>query len=367
MNIAFTGIMGIPACYSGFETFVEKFAEGLVRDGYLVTVYNRQYINYKGEGYNGIRIIILPTIKMKHLDTIFHTFLSVIHCLFCRYDIVYVCGVGNSPLIFIPRLVGSKVIINVDGLDWSREKWSPFAKLYLKVCEVWAIIFANVVITDSRFVQSYYRNTYSKETVYISYGAQIRTRGNAYEIDILKKFGLEKDKYILFISRLVPENGAHILIEAYNMLRTDLKLVIAGNATYSDRYIESLKSAKSLPMIFTGFVFGQEYNQLMRNAYIFVLPSMVSGTRVVLLEAMAFSNCVLVNNCESNMEVVGDAGYSYNGQYGTVALRDGLQYLIDNPDIVISYRQKAVERIKKFYSLDEKILEYKIIFSRWKK
>lgn len=367
MKIAFMGIRGIPACYSGFETFVEAFAVDLAKNGYFVAVYNRVYINFRDKKYKGVRIIRLPTIRKKHLETIFHTFISVIHSLFCRYDIVYFCGVGNSPLVFIPRLVGSKVIINVDGLDWRREKWSSPARLYLRICELWAIVFATVLITDSRFVHKYYRSIYGKETTYIPYGVEMETRKTVTDGYIFKKLGLEREKYILFVSRLVPENGAHILIEAYNKLHTSLKLVIVGDAPYCERYIAFLKSAESRNIIFPGFVFGETYKQLMSNAYIFVLPSVVSGTRVVLLEAMASGNCVVAGDGESNLEVMDDSGYSYDRRGGANALSSSLRYLIDNPDIVISYRIKAVERINKFYSYDKMTREYDNLFSVWRK
>ncbi len=126
MKIALMGSRGIPARYSGFETFYEQLAVRLVELGHDVTVYNRShFIKDIKKEYKGVRIVSLPSIASKHLDTITHTFLSSIHAVFQRYDIVYYCIVGNSPLVWLPRLVGSKTLLNVDGEDWAREKTPP--------------------------------------------------------------------------------------------------------------------------------------------------------------------------------------------------------------------------------------------------
>lgn len=370
MKIAIMGIRGIPANYSGFETFAEGFGLRLVKRGYEVTVYNRSnWINYNERFYNGIRLVKLPTIANKYLDTIFHTFLSLIHGIFRRYDIIYICGVGNSILAFIPRLFNLRVVLNVDGLDWQRGKWGILARLYLKLSEYLASKFANVIISDSQVIQRYYLKRYNKETVYIPYGvdencqsARARQGLAIYSRNILERFGLNKDKYILFVGRLVPENGAHYLIKAYCNLKTNLKLVIVGDAPYSKRYIQSLKSCENRNVIFTGYLFGEGYRELSSNAYLFILPSNVGGSRPVLLEQMALGNCVLVSDSEPNLETVGDAGIIYKAEELNRDLERKLRYLLDNPDLVKEYRCKAFEHVKKHYSWETVIKRYEDLF-----
>lgn len=225
MKIAFLGIRGVPASYSGFETFVEQTAVRLVEKGHDATVYNRKHhYNEVYEEYKGVKIITLPSVKNKHLDTISHTFLSVIHSLFQKYQVVYFCGVGNSPLIFVPKIAGSKVIINVDGEDWAREKWGKFAQWYLRLMEKFACVFGDIVLADAVVIQERYKKLYRKEALYIPYGANIYSRPiNSENNNTLKTYNLTPDEYILFVARLEPENAAHILIEAFKSVKTDKK------------------------------------------------------------------------------------------------------------------------------------------------
>ncbi len=365
MKIAFMGIRGVPANYSGFETFVEEFGSRLVEKGHCVTVYNRaNWIKYKEKTYRGMRLVRLPAIQNKHLETISHTFLSMLHGIFNKYDIVYICGVGNSVLSSIPRIFGCKTIINVDGLDWQREKWGLIARLYLRASEYIATIFANIVISDSKTIQEYYFRQYNKKTVYIPYGVNIKQASNAdiQDDNFLSFFGLEREKYIMFAGRLVPENGAHYLIESYLKLQTDLKLVIVGDAPYSKRYIRFLKSFKNENIIFTGYLFGEKYRQLSSHACIFVLPSKSGGTRPVLLEQMALGNCVLVNEILQNLETIGAAGCSYSEEVKGGSLKDKLEYLISNPEVRKTCGKKAVEWVRKEYSWDMVVDRYEQIF-----
>ncbi len=362
MKIAFMGSRGVPASYSGFETFVEELGSRLAARGHEVYVYNRTtHVTLKAKTYKGMRIVRMPTIPTKHLDTIAHTFLSILHGAFMGYDIVYICGVGSAILSFIPRLYGAKVVENVDGADWKRKKWVGFAKWFLHLSERLATICPTIVIADSLAVQRYYKNFYGKDTVMIPYGAHIfDPKGEEF----LEKFGLKKRQYILFVGRLVPENNAHVLLEAFLGIATDLKLVIVGDDPYGQDYRESLKKmAQGNPrIVFTGFLFGAGYHQLSFNAFLFVLPAEVGGTHPVLLEAMAFGNCVLVNNTEANCEVIGDAGLSYEGSKGSTALKEKLSHLLSYPQEIEALRAKARQRVRERYSWETVTENYDRLF-----
>src|SRR5271165_2232760 len=174
LRIAFLGTHGVPANYSGFEPFVEQISVRLAALGHDVTVYCRaHHSNIAEKTYKGVHRVVLPTIQSKQLDTIVHTFLSLLHGEFRRYDIVYICGVGSAPLAFIPRLVGVPSIVNVDGADWKRDKWGRFAKWYLRTAEWWSTFTASVIIADSRVVERYYLENYRKPTTFIPYGADV--------------------------------------------------------------------------------------------------------------------------------------------------------------------------------------------------
>jgi glycosyltransferase involved in cell wall biosynthesis len=314
LRIAMLGSRGIPASYSGFETCVEQLSTRLVERGHEVTVYCRSHhITWPDPTYKGVRLVKLPTIASKHLDTIIHTFLSMLHALPCRYDVIYVCGVGNAPLVLIPRLAGVPTIVNVDGADWQREKWGRAAKEYLRFAERAATRLPTCIIADSHVVERYYQQCYQAPSVFIPYGSEVPRLPHGAT---LERLGLRPDGYILWVGRLVPENNAHHLVEAYRQLggsATGLQLCIVGDAPYSEEYVARLKAMAGPGVVFTGYVFGAGYHELGSNARLFVFTSGVGGTHPALLEAMAFGNAIVANDAAANRETLDDAGTLYPG------------------------------------------------------
>jgi len=364
LKIAFAGTRGVPASYSGFETFVEELGARLVERGHEVVVYCRKHhIKYGGSHYRGMRLVKLPTIANKYLDTIVHSILSLFHAVVREApDLIYVCGQGNAVTLVIPRIYCIPVVINVDGPDWQRKKWNRFASWFLRVSEQVAVQLGNVVIADSRAVQDYYRRNYGAETTYIAYGAHIPDTqpGTA----ALERFGLEDRRYFLFVGRLVPENCAHHLVEAFRGLDTEFKCVIVGDAPYAEDYIASLKAVDDPRIVFTGYVFGDGYRELGSHAYAHCLTSEVGGTHPALVEAMAFGNCVIVNDIPTNLETIGDAGLSYDGRIGADSLREKLRWTLEHPDEVEQLRRKARERVRTEYSWEAITDRYEELF-RW--
>jgi len=360
MKIAFMGIRGIPACYSGFETFVDQVARRLAYRGHEVTVYNRTtFVPYRGREYLGVRLVHLPTLPTKHLDSIIHTALCCLHALFRRHDIVYICGVGNAPLAFLPRLRGARVLLNVDGADWQRDKWGGLARRYLRACERIARHGADAIIADARVIQERYQNAYQTDALFIPYGAILRRHEGR---DVLDRFGLRPRRYILFVGRLVPENDAHTLLRAFARVETDMNLVIVGDAPYSDSYKASLQEIAGRRVIFTGFLFGEEYQEISSHPYLFVLASGVDGTRPVLLDQMAFGNAVLVRNTPANAEVAGPAGCTFDHENDERDLALQLQRLIDHSEEVEARRAAAIERVRTKYSWERVTDRYDLLF-----
>lgn len=358
------GTRGVPASYSGFETCVEELGSRLVERGHEVSVYCRSHhIDYPGTEYRGMRLIKLPTIQNKYLDTIVHTFLSSVHALRQRFDVALYFIAGNSVATWIPRMVGTRTILNVDGLDWKRDKWPAAAKSYIRLAEWLATKWPNVYLTDSRAVQEYYRERYGSAPAYIPYGSDIQ---RALPGETLRRLGLEARSYILFVGRLVPENRADHLVDAYRGLDTKLRCVIVGDAPYSSDYIDSLKArAEGDPrVLFTGYVFGEGYRELGSNAAIFVETSEVGGTHPALLEAMAFGNCVVVNDTAANLETIGNAGLSYRGNETPGSLRAVLRALLDDPKTVRTYRQRAFDRARSVYSWEAVVADYEHLMRR---
>ena len=362
LDIALLGTRGIPANYSGFETCVEQLGQRLVQRGHEVTVYCRpHHVTYPHSYYKGMRLVKLPTIANKYLDTFLHSFISSLHALAQHYDVALYFIVGNSSVTWIPRLAGTKTILNVDGLDWKRDKWPPLAKKYIQFAEYLATKLPSAYLTDSHAVQAYYRDHFDSEPLYIPYGSEVEIVPHG---ETLARFGLEPQRYILFVGRLVPENCVHHLVEAFQGLDTDFKCVIVGDASYADDYISGLQtSADDDPrIVFTGYIFGKGYQELGSNAHIFVETSGVGGTHPALVEAMALGNCVVVHNTLENLETIDNAGFAYDGQVGGNSLRQVLHHLLSDPGLVREYRQRARQRARTHYTWESVADEYERLF-----
>jgi glycosyltransferase involved in cell wall biosynthesis len=361
MKIAIMGTRGIPANYGGFETFAEYLSAGLVERGHEVTVYCRSNrCKIPERNYRGVRLVVLPTLSHKYFDTVVHTALSVIHGLFQGFDAVLICNSVNSLFSFIPRLAGSRVAVNVDGLEWQRAKWNRLGQWTYRASEFLATFLPNRIVTDSNTIRRYYLQKFQADSVFIPYGAETKTAGTDA---ILRRFNLDKRGYFLYVSRLEPENNAHRVIAAFEKVRTDMKLVIVGDAPYSSQYIQSLKRTTDPRIIFTGYVFGEGYREFRSHAYAYIQATEVGGTHPALLEAMGYGNCVLANDCPEHREVLEDKGLFFTLKDNT-DLTEKMVWLLQNPDAVAGFRQGARDRIAKHYSWDQIVTDYERLFGR---
>src|SRR5687767_6451065 len=351
MRIAILGTRGIPASYSGFETAAEQLAERLTERGHEVVVYCRPHVVDKRiRTYKGARLVHIPTVRNKYLDTFAHTLLSAAHAARKeKPDVALFFIAGNAPLCMLTRVAGIPTVINVDGLDSDRRKWPAMAKRYLRFAERNAPRWADRAITDSHAVADVYEHRYGRRIGVVPYGVQdpgFRGTGT------LERLGLEPRKYVLFVGRLEPENNPHLLVEAWSRISSErtrgMTLVVVGGAPYASDYILRVKRAADPRVIFPGYVFGRGYWELQRNAYLFCAATEVGGTRPVILEALDAGNCVLVNDYEPNAETVGDAGVYFSGRQGVLDLTRQLERLLDDPDEVDMYRARARERAKQY-------------------
>lgn len=365
MKIGFIGTRGIPACYSGFETFVEQLSIRLARRGHDVTVYNRiPFHPYREADYKGVRIVCLPTLRTKVTDTIVHTFFSACHSLSCHYDIAYFCGVGNSLLSAIPKTFGAKTVVNVDGADFARAKWTGFGRWWLRRSESWATHLADAVIADNGMIQKRYRDFYGVEATLIPYGSNVVTADPGR--DILQRFNLQSKGYYLYVSRLTPENAADVTVEAYLASSQKLPLVIVGDAFYQSEYIERVKALarRSDKILMTGFQFGLPYQQLSYHARSFVLPTAIEATRPVLLDQMGFGSCVIVRDTPGNLEVVGDTGITFADANPVPTLTEALNLVADQPEEALALGRRAQERVAQFYDWEVITSRYEEFFER---
>ena len=332
--------------------------------GHQVVVYNRRGMSsHPARVYDGVELVTLPTLKSKNLSTICHAFLCTVHVMFRRVDVVHYFTTGATLFAPLPRLMGKKIVCSVDGTDWQRAKWGRLAKWYLRFSERLAVRFCHGLISDSRDVMNYYRQTYGVASSRIAYGIREHPPGEAGgSVSTLEKFGLARRDYLLFVGRLVPENNVHHLIRAFERTTTDKKLVIVGDDPWERDYVRALKSTRDARIVFTGGVYADGYAELQQGAYLFVLPDEVGGTHPALVEAMGFGNCVLVNDTSSNLEVIADAGFSYRGKDGADDLQRRLQMLIDAPVLVETYRQKAGQHAREHYRWEDVVQQHILLY-----
>jgi glycosyltransferase involved in cell wall biosynthesis len=359
MRIAILGTRGVPASYGGFETFAEHLSTRLVERGHDVTVYCRaHYVSPRQLEYHGVRLKVLPTIRHKYLDTVVHAFLSALDGMHERYDAALICNAANAPFAPLLRVVGTPVAINVDGLEHKRKKWSWLGRSYYRLAERLATFLPNQIVTDARVIQDYYLARYNAPSTMIAYGAEVERRPDP----AVRNWRVEPNRYVLYVSRLEPENNAHLVIEAFKKVRTAHKLLIVGDAPYAHDYIQELRERArgDKRIVFTGFVFGKDYRALQQNAYCYVHATEVGGTHPALLEAMGYGNCVLTLGTPENVEAVGDAGLAYADE---AELAAQLQRVLRDGSLVHAYRLRAQERVKQYYDWERVVDLYENLFA----
>lgn len=348
LSVVMIGSRGVPARYSGIETYIEEIGSCLAKQGAKVVVYcHRRYITERGT-YKGMELRFVPTIPTKHLETIIHTFISTLHALLFDEEIFHYHALGPSTISWLPRLLGKKVVVSVQGLDWQRAKWGVIAKNYLKFGEWSTVHFPNTTIVVSKTLLQYYNERYHKHknVIYIP-------NGFAHPIHrepsmIRNMYGLDKRQYILFVGRLVPEKGCHTLIQAYKKLDTEIKLVFAGTVTFDQNYRQLLSelSADSPDIKFIGFVQDEILQELYSNAYLVVHPSELEGLSIALLEAISYANCVLVSDKPENIEaILGNGEIFKTGDVDDLA--NNLAHLIENPGYVEEIREHVRSQLQR--------------------
>jgi glycosyltransferase involved in cell wall biosynthesis len=361
MRLAILGTRGIPANYGGFETFAQELGTRLAARGHDVTVYCRShYVSKTLKEYLGVRLVTLPTVRHKYFDTVVHTALSAVHAMREQFDVVLVCNAANAAVSLLPRMVGTRVALNVDGLERQRRKWNVLGRLWYRMSERLATWTPNAVVTDARVIEDYYRRRYRCPSTFIPYGCQV---GKTPETSVLQQFGLTSGDYVLYVSRLERENNADAVIAGFEATNLDRKLVIVGDAPYAREYVETLRRMAGPRVVFTGAVYGDGYRQLQSHAFVYVHATEVGGTHPALVEAMGFGNCVIVNDVPENREVAADVALYFDARR-PATLADVLRTLDRDPELVNALRMRAVQRARTTYSWDHVTDRYEALFTQ---
>ncbi len=308
LKIAFIGGRGVAGKYSGIETYYEEVGRRLAENGHRVTAYCRSYFTPEVPEHHGVRIVRLPTIRSKHLDTLAHTLLSTVHACFSDCDVVHYHALGPSLFSYLPRLFGKKTVVTVQGLDWRRKKWNWLARNVLRLGEWASARLPNQTLVVSRTLQKHYFIQHSKETVYTPNGTRIRKRRGGPH---LERLGLVPGGYVLYLGRFSPEKNCDLLIDAFEKTATPLKLVLAGGSSHTDKYVSRLRGHESDRVKFLDWLSGDAFEEVLTNAALFVLPSDLEGLSLALLDAMGAGICALASDVPENREVIEDTGFVF--------------------------------------------------------
>ena len=356
MHIALVGTRGIPARYGGFETFAEELSTRLVLRGHDVTVYCRQ--RHPERYYRGVRLVYLPAVRHKYLDTVLHTALSTLHLMFHRRDAAIYCNAANALFTFLPRLAGMPVALNVDGLERNRKKWNVLGKAWYRISEWLATFLPNVVVTDARSIADYYLERFSKPSEFIPYGAEA---GPVETHEALDRLGLEPRQYFLYVSRMEPENNALLVRESFERVDTDLKLALIGDAPYAAGYIERVRATSDPRVILPGAIYGQGYHELQSHSFAYIHATEVGGTHPALIEAMGRGALVLYLDTPENAEVAGGTGIPFTHENLAGQLQQVLDMTGEERD---AWREKARRRVAERYSWEAVTDAYERLFRR---
>jgi len=368
MKIAYIGQKGIPATFGGVDFHVEELSKRLVERGHKIYVYVRNWHTDRSlKEYRGVRLVHTTTIRTKHLDAFMHSLTSSLHSLFQDYDIVHYHALGPTVFCGLPKIFRSKVVATIHGLDWQRGKWGTFAKAFLKFTERTATYIPDKTIVVSKSQKEYFESKYGRECIYIPNGVNIPQRKLPSGI-IKEKFGLNGEDYLLWMGRLTPEKRVDWLIKAFKEIKgtmPNLKLVIAGGSSATDEYVKGLKKfvGDDERIIFTGYVAGQEKEELFSNALLFTLPSYLEGLPIVLLEAMSYELPCLVSNISPHREVINEGvnGFLFKSNSFSDFVKK-LERLLENSERLGNIGENARRKVEKEYNWDDVVRKTEEIY-----
>ena len=364
MKLAILGTRGIPAAYGGFETLAEELSWRLAARGHDVTVYARRgAVREETAACRGVRVVFAPTLRHKYLETIVHGVTSGLHAAAAGYDAVLVCNGANALACRLPRLLGSgtRILLNVDGLERNRRKWNRLGKAVYALSERLSCVLPDVVVTDAKEIHRYYRERYGADSVFVPYGSDLPEPEDA---TVLGRLGLEPGQYLLYVSRFEPENNPDAVVRAYRDVPGELPLLLVGSAPYAEEFIARLaaEAAKDPRVVLPGAIYGEGYRALLANAAAYVHATEVGGTHPALIEAMGYGRPVLVHDTPENREVGGDAALYWDARRPATLARL-LAALLPDEGLRSSLGEAARRRARERYRWDDVTDAYEALLS----
>ena len=368
MRIRVLGIRGLPATYSGLETIMGELAPRWVEAGHEVIVYCRKALfKEKPAEWRGIKLVYLPSIEHKMFSTLSHSFLATLHASVTTSDVILTWNAGNGPFGWFFRVAGKTAVINVDGMEWLRPKWKGIGAAYFKWAAKMATAAFPIVITDASEMKRLYLEELGAETTYIAYGANIEPSEHP---EILETYGLESRNYYLIASRLVPDNNADLILEAFVASNSQKQLAIAGGADYKGNKLENefltkLKSIANENVKFLGHIDDSDHiKELHHHCFAYIHGHQFGGINPSILKALGFSNCILALNTPFNDEVLEGGHYGVLFDKNVVSLTEKIQMLEQHPEQVEDFRKRAPEQIQKRFNWENIAQQYLDVFEK---
>ncbi len=360
LKIAIIGSRGYPYVYSGYETFVKELAERLAQKGFDVTVYNhRGLFKDRPKTVNGIHVVYIPTIESKISSQFIHSFLSICHACWTKYDLLLVVNAANGPFGLVAKIFRQKTAINVDGLEWLRPKWRGLGSRYFYWAAKLATRWYDVVIADSLEMQKIYKAEFGCDSTFIAYGANLKYPTTPR---CLAKWNLEKDQYYLIVGRLIPDNNVGLMVQEYTKARSERKLVVVGDMPYRDSYAQNIKAIQDPRLVFTGYIRDkEELTQLYHYCFVYLHGHEYGGTNPTLLEALANGCAILALDTVFSREMLKDGLYGIFFSKEAGGLKQAIEAIEKSPELRDRLRQQSRNRIAENYTW-EKITEQYIQF-----
>jgi len=334
---AFGGFRSIPpkAGAAGSDKFAFDLYPRIVKRGHSLLAYSRIYPGDKDElhhEYEGVKIKYFKTVNKAGFDTLVHSAKATFDVIFRNTaDVVHLHSGANSIWAVFLRLAGKRVVVSQFAMDWKRDKWPWYGKLFYIVSNYLTAYLPNKVVFDNIYTKEYFENKFSKKFEFVPYGSEVKPPPD--NIDILNKLQIEAGEYFLFVGRFIPDKGLHLLIKAYSELNTSKKLVLIGGSPNPSPYEQEIKNAKDDRIVFPGYVYGDDTNILMKNAYAYVQPSLIEGLSPVILTIMGLGTPLICSDIKENTFITGDNATTFiSGD--TSSLKGKLEYALGNHEII---------------------------------
>jgi len=364
---AFGGFRSLPPKEgaAGSDKLAFDLYPRIVKRGHSLLAYGRIYPNDNGslpEEYEGVKIKYFKTVNKAGFDTLIHSAKATFDIIFHNTaDTIHLQSGANSIWAFFLRLAGKKVIVSQFAMDWKRDKWPWYGKLYYKISNYLTAYFPNDVIFDNIYTKEYFEHKFSRKYDFIPYGSEVKTPPD--NINILNHLGLQPSEYFLFVGRFIPDKGLHLLIKAFQKLDTNKKLVLIGGSPNPCEYEHQIKNVQDDRIIFPGYIYGDDTNILIKNAFAYVQSSLVEGLSPVILTVMGLGTPLICSDIKENTFITKENATTFKSGDAN-SLYEKLLFALENPESLKQKTESGLIDIRNRFNWDITTDRYLKVFCK---